>query len=114
MESLVGEKGIDDKSGGNHIVKCRKIVEVTPGTLDDLWDVRRDLCAVPLSDSCPKISEQGWWSIGDQSIGVKVRVVLRVELREQVIEVGTYSIFELKYLHDKSKVFILIFEINKR
>ena len=36
MESLVGEKGIDDKSGGNHIVKCRKIVEVTPGTLDDL------------------------------------------------------------------------------
>ena len=36
MESLVSEKGIDDKSGGNHIVKCRKIVEVTPGTLDNL------------------------------------------------------------------------------
>ena len=36
MEPLVSEKGIDDKSGGNHIVKCRKIVEVTPGTLDDL------------------------------------------------------------------------------
>ena len=34
MELLVSEKGIDDKSGGNHIVKCRKIVEVTPGTLD--------------------------------------------------------------------------------
>ena len=47
----------------------------------DLPDVRRDfgfsLCAVPLSDSCPKILE---W--GDQKIGVSIRVVLRVEPRD--------------------------------
>ena len=52
----------------------------------DLPDVRRDfgfsLCAVPLSDSCPKILE---W--GDQKIGVSIRVVLGVEPRGQVIEV---------------------------
>ena len=47
-------------------VKCGKIMEVTPEELQtsslDLQDVRRDfsfsLCAAPLSDSCPKISEQ--------------------------------------------------------
>ena len=42
----------------------------------DLWDVGRDfgfsLCAVPLSDSCPKISEWGRWSIGDWRIGVTI------------------------------------------
>ena len=56
----------------------------------DLHDVRRDfsfsLCAAPLSDSCPKILEQGRWSIRDQSIRVWIRVVLRVELRGQVIK----------------------------
>ena len=30
------------------------------------------------------------------------------------IEVRTYSIFKLKYLHDKSEVFILSNRINKR
>ena len=84
----------------------------------DLQNIGRDfgfsLCAAPLSDSCPKILEQRRQSIGDQSIGVKVRVVLGVELRGRVIEVRTYLIFELKYLHDKSKVFILIIGINKR
>ena len=84
----------------------------------DLWDVGWDfnfsLCAVPLSGSCPKILEWGWWSIGDWSIGVKVGVVPRVELRGWVIEVRTYSIFELKYLLDKSEVFILIIGMNKR
>ena len=84
----------------------------------DLQDVRRDfsfsLCAAPLSDSCPKISEQGRWKIGDWSIGVRIGVVLRVELRRQVIEVKTYSIFKLKYLHDMSKVFMLSIGINKK
>ena len=51
----------------------------------DLQNIGSDfgfsLCAAPLSDSCPKILEQGRQSIGDQSIGVKVRVVLGVELR---------------------------------
>ena len=46
----------------------------------------------PFSDSCPKISE---W--GDQKIRVSIRVVLRVEPRGRVIEMGTYSIFKLKY-----------------
>ena len=41
-------------------------------------------------------------------------VVLRVELRGRVIEVRTYLIFELKYLHDMSEVFILNNGINKR
>ena len=69
---------------------------------------------MPHSDSCPKISEQGRWKIGDWSIGVRIRVVLGVELRGQVIKVKTYLIFELKYLHDKSKVFILIIGMNKK
>ena len=30
------------------------------------------------------------------------------------IKVKTYLIFELRYLHDKSKVFILINRINKK
>ena len=53
----------------------------------DLQDIGRDfgfsLCAVPLSDSCPKISEQEGWKMGDWRIGAKARVVLGVELREQ-------------------------------
>ena len=40
-------------------------------------------------------------------------VVLRVELRGQVIKVRTYLIFELKYLHDMSEVFMLSIGINK-
>ena len=45
--------------------------------------------------------EDGDWRIRgseDQRIGVRIGVVLRVELRGQIIEVRTYSIFELKYL----------------
>ena len=84
----------------------------------DLQDVRRDfnfsLCAVPLSDSCPKISEQGRWEIGERRIGERIGVVLRVELRGRVIEVRTYLIFELKYLHDMSEVFMLSIGINKK
>ena len=52
--------------------------------------------------------------IGDWRIRVKVRDVLRVELGGRAIKVRTYLIFKLKYLHDKSKVFILIIGINKK
>ena len=52
--------------------------------------------------------------IGDQKIGVSIGVVLGVEPRGRVIEVRTYSIFKLKYLHDMSEVFILSIGINKR
>ena len=52
--------------------------------------------------------------IGDQKIGVSIGVILRVEPRGQVIEVRTYSIFKLKYLHDMSKVFMLSIRINKK
>ena len=55
----------------------------------------------------------GRWEMGDGRIRVRIRVVFRVELRGQVIEVKTYLIFELKYLHDMSKVFILSIGINK-
>ena len=57
--------------------------------------------------------EDGRWEMGDGRIRVRIRVVFRVELRGQVIEVKTYLIFELKYLHDMSKVFILSIGINK-
>ena len=69
---------------------------------------------MPLSDSCPKIYEQGRQEIRDWRIGVRIGVVLGVELRGQVIKVKTYLIFELQYLHDMSKVFILIIGINKK
>ena len=52
--------------------------------------------------------------IRDQRIGVRIGVVLGVELRGRVIEVRTYLIFELKYLHDMSKVFMLSIGINKK
>ena len=52
--------------------------------------------------------------IGDWKIRVSIGVVLGVEPRGRVIEVRTYSIFKLKYLHDMSKVFILSIGINKR
>ena len=52
--------------------------------------------------------------IGDWKIRVSIRVVLGVEPRGRVIKVGTYSIFELKYLHDMSKVFMLSIGINKK
>ena len=57
--------------------------------------------------------EIGGQEIGDWRIGERIRVVLGVELRGQVIKVRTYSIFELKYLHDMSKVFMLSIGINK-
>ena len=47
-------------------------------------------------------------------IGVSIGVVLGVEPRGRVIEVRTYSIFELKYLHDISEVFMLSIGINKK
>ena len=52
--------------------------------------------------------------IRDRKIGVSIRVVLGVEPRGRVIEVRTYSIFELKYLHDISEVFMLSIGINKK
>ena len=55
--------------------------------------------------------EDGRWE--DWRIRERIRVVLRVELGGWVIEVRTYSIFELKYLHDMSKVFMLSIRINK-
>ena len=47
-------------------------------------------------------------------IGVKIGVDLRVETRGRIIKVRTYSIFELNYLHDMSKVFMLSIGINKK
>ena len=52
--------------------------------------------------------------IGDWRIGERIRDDLGVELRGQVIEVRTYSIFELKYLHNMSEVFMLNIGINKK
>ena len=52
--------------------------------------------------------------IRDRKIGVSIGVVLGVEPRGRVIEVRTYSIFELKYLHDISEVFMLSIGINKK
>ena len=69
---------------------------------------------MPLSDSCPKILEQGRWEIGDWRIRERIRDDLGVELRGRVIEVRTYSIFELKYLHNMSEVFMLNIGINKK
>ena len=56
----------------------------------------------------------GRWEFGDRKIGVSIGVVLRVELRGRVIEMRTYSIFKLKYLHDMSEVFMLSIGINKK
>ena len=104
-----------------HSVKCGKIAEVTPGTLDiksgptrcwkGLW--LQLMCCTPFR-LLSQDFEQGRWSIRDQRIGVKVRVVLGVELRGWVIKVRTYSTFKLKYLHDISEVFTLIIGINKK
>ena len=60
--------------------------------------------------------EIGDWrlEIGDWRIGERIRDDLGVELRGQVIEVRTYSIFELKYLHNMSEVFMLNIGINKK
>ena len=52
--------------------------------------------------------------IRDWKIRVSIGVVLGVEPRGRVIKVRTYSIFELKYLHDISKVFMLSIGINKK
>ena len=43
-----------------------------------------------------------------------MELFFRVELRGQVIKVRTYLIFELKYLHDMSEVFMLSIGINKK
>ena len=63
----------------------------------------------PFLTLVPRFSE---W--GDRKIEASIGVVLGVEPRGQVIEVGTYSIFELKYLHDMSEVFMLGIRINKK
>ena len=57
---------------------------------------------------------KGRLEIGDRKIGVKIGVVLGVETRGQIIEVRTFSIFELNYLHDMSEVFMLSIGINKK
>ena len=60
-------------------------MEVTPGTPDIKSGPTRCQKGLQLQlmchASCPKISEQGRWKIGDQSVGVRIGVVLRVELR---------------------------------
>ena len=103
------------------VVKCRKIAEVTLGTLDiksrptrcqkGLW--LQLMCCAPfrLLSQDFRMRMMEYWRSEYQS---KVGVVLRVELRGWVIKVGTYSIFKLKNLHDTSEVFILIIGINKK
>ena len=54
---------------------------------------------------------------GGLEIGVSewgIRVVSGVKLQRTRIKRSTYLIFELRYLHDKSEVFILSNRINKR
>ena len=123
LESPSKGKGIQLRNQGHwwsdlETVKCRKITEVTLGTLDIKSGPTRCWKGLQLQlmchASCPKISEWGRWKIGDQSVGVRIGVVLRVELRGWLIKVKIYLIFKLKYLHDKSKVFILIIRINKK
>ena len=93
-------------------------MEVTPGTPDiksgptrcqkGLW--LQLMCCAPFR----LLSQDfGMGKTGDQRIRVRIGVVLKVELRGQVIEVRTYLIFELKYLHDMSEVFMLSIGINK-
>ena len=96
-------------------------MEVTPGTPDvksgptrcwkGLW--LQLMCCAPFRLLSQDFG-MGRRNIGDWSIGVSVGVVLGVELRGRVIEVRTYSIFELKYLHDMSEVFMLSIGINKK
>ena len=52
--------------------------------------------------------------IRDRKIRVSIGVDLGVETRGRIIEVKTYLIFELKYLHDMSEVFMLSIGINKK
>ena len=102
-------------------VKCRKIMEVTPGTLDvksrptrcrkGLW--LQLMCCIPFRLLSQDFGT-GRQEIRDWRIGVRIRVVLGVELRGRVIEVRTYSIFKLRYLHDMSEVFMLSIGINKK
>ena len=96
-------------------------MEVTPETLDVKSRPTRCQKGLQLQLMCCApfrlLSQDfgtGRQEIEDQRIRVRIRVVLRVELRGQVIEVRTYSIFELKYLHDMSKVFMLSIGINKK
>ena len=107
-------------SGTTVAIKCGKITEVTPGTLDVKSRPTRCWKGLQLQLMCCTpfrlLSQDfrvGRWNIRDQSIRVRIRVVLGVELRGRVIEVKTYLIFELKYLHDMSEVFILCIGINK-
>ena len=102
-------------------VKCGKFMEGTPGTPDVKSGPTRCQKGLRLQLMCCTpfrlLSQDfgtGRSEIGDQKIGVSIGVVLRVETRGQVIEVRTYSIFELKYLHDMSEVFMLSIRINKK
>ena len=103
------------------IVKCGKITEVTLGTPDIKSGPTRCRKGLQLQFMCCTpfrlLSQDfgtGRQEFGDRKIGVSIGVVLRVELRGQVIKMRTYSIFELKYLHDMSKVFMLSIGINKK
>ena len=108
-------------SGHQTTVKCRKFTEGTPGTLDiksgptrcrkGLW--LQLMCCTPFRLLSQDFG-MGRLEIGDQKIRVSIGVVLGVETRGRIIEVRTYSIFELKYLHDMSKVFMLSIGINKK
>ena len=102
-------------------VKCGKFTEVTPGTLDVKSGPTRCQKGLRLQLMCcapfrllSQDFRMGRQEIRDQKIGVSIGVVLRVELRGQVTEMRTYSIFELKYLHDMSEVFMLSIGINKK
>ena len=103
------------------IVKCGKITEVTPGTLDIKSGPTRCQKGLQLQFMCCApfrlLSQDfgmGRSEFGDWKIRVSIRVVLGVELRGRVIKMRTYSIFELKYLHDMSEVFMLSIGINKK
>ena len=71
------------------------------------------MCCAPFRLSSQDF-RMGRSEIRDQKIGVSIGVVLGVETRGRVIEVRTYSIFELKYLHEMSEVFMLSIGINKK
>ena len=102
-------------------VKCGKFMEGTLGTLDIKSGPTRYRKGLQLQLMCCTpfrlLSQDfgmGRSEIRDWKIGVSIRVDLRVETRGWIIEVKTYSIFELKYLHDMSEVFMLSIGINKK
>ena len=93
--------------GGNSGNSGRQVrtYEMSEGTSASAYVLR------PFQTLVPRFRNE---EIGDWKIGVSTGVVLGVELRGRVIEVRTYLIFELKYLHDMSEVFMLSIRINKK